>query len=211
MLVYDYHPFILNIYNNKNIDNENIDNDNIHEINALKNKIQILKDTDNALPLDKFNFNISNDGIIFYFYYNYDSKIDLQGSTPFTMYNFFCNNIIPESIKNIICYRILDDKEYFLMKNVTKDDKKYIVLLSGWRDKYVGHSINIVLEKIETAYNVYIINSGDGLNYHYKSKHMLDNIFQSPIIIKYENITSEKIEELLLLFNVFNKLDTVIK
>jgi hypothetical protein len=103
------------------------------------------------------------------------------------MYDIFYE-FIPKEIQDIIYHVKFNDKTYFSINDFKKLNKKYIVLLSGWTNYFSGHSINIVLERNVAVYNVYIINAGDGLQYHYNSEDISDNIFESPIIIKYESI-----------------------
>ena len=68
----------------------------------------------------------------------------------------------------------------------------YIILISGWTANPVGHAIMIYIKKnINSTYDVYLINTGDGLEYQ-----------KNNIIIKYENIDKEKILKLIY-FNKF--------
>jgi hypothetical protein len=120
--------------------------------------------------------------------------------------------LISSNIINIIYYINIDNTNYSndkLDEFYGNKSKIYFVLLSGWTTKIPNdsHAVNVVIERTDKTdlYNFYIINSGGGINYHYKqNRHYNDiNIFKSPVVIKYDYIEISKIK------TIFQKLHVI--
>lgn len=87
-----------------------------------------------------------------------------------------------------------------------------ILLLSGYSKKdKSGHAINIYINKsdILNKYNLYIFNSGEGINYHYINKEEYYNCNNNKynIGINFNNITSENIFKILKFNYIFNNVN----
>ena len=122
--------------------------------------------------LNEFNFKENKDIIQFYFYYIYNSKVVLDGYQSLNIYKIFIQ--IYEYKKEDIYLIYSNDNKIYEPDELTKYFEgegniklKYLVCLTGWLHKEKGHVINIVLERIDSNDNIYIINYGNGLQYHY--------------------------------------------
>jgi hypothetical protein len=215
MNIYDNLSFILDIYNNKKIKENKINENEIEKFKLMVGECFKSYDINydsrlNNFPLNDFDF-IKNKNIIkFYFYYNYDSKVDLGGYQSLKIYEIFIY-IFPNIKKDIYLIDSFDN-EIYEPDELTKyfeGKEKYLVCLTGWTHKDKGHAINIVLERIETNYNIYIINSGDGLYYHYHKLYsdLYYNVFRMPIVIIYKNKGEEYIINLFRNLYIFKKLN----
>ena len=91
--------------------------------------------------------------------------------------------------------------------------KKGFILLSGWTSEPEyggGHAIILYIEKIESlvseSYNVYIVNSGAGLQYHGDSVND-----KSPIIIQFTNVSVEQIKSIYYVHIFLNPIDSSLR
>jgi len=83
-------------------------------------------------------------------------------------------------------------------KNCCMEDKSldtnYEVVLSGFTSENGGHQIIILIENLTNdSHNVFLINSGDGIQYHESSESAQNLSAVGPIIIKYTSINSIQI------------------
>jgi len=108
-----------------------------------------------------------------------------------------------------------EDENYLIESCWTRQlvEKGHIIILSGYMTDVGGHAVTLYINLAEDGkYNVYVINSGEGLQYHCKGSMKVDD--KRPIVILYENVLLDQVINLFRLHifftKVFNNRDKII-
>ncbi len=106
-------------------------------------------------------------------------------------------------IRNLMNSDVSQEIFFSKMNNYLKTNKE-LLLLAGWTDSSGGHAITIELKENENKnHDIYIFNSGDGIEYHALNEK------KRGIGIKIDNVNKDDLFDILDLirFSVYNYLD----
>jgi len=152
------------------------------------------------MPIVNFN----DDFFKFIFFDQYLSDI---GSTPYKVCKTFTKYLTTNAINNWFTTYFENTEEKLKEDSINPDtifkitDDTPYLLVGGWVG-HPGHAINIYIKKNGNAYDIYIINSGAGVNNH-GDPNEHGNI---PIIIEYKKITRDKVSNIFLLNKFFQNI-----
>ena len=104
---------------------------------------------------------------------------------------------------------VTDPYEKYIYSPTYPIIKRNRLILTGYLNDNGGHSINIF---IDDKNNIYIINSGEGIDYVMKElRYVSLGERQSPVIIIYKEVSDTEIKEIIGLCNLFQRLFSVKK
>jgi len=158
--------------------------------------------------MEDITIDFNDDFFKFIFFDQYLSDI---GSDPYKVLKTFTQFLRKNSINNFITEYYLQDLEIIKSRDVNPDTIELIttetpyLLLGGWYYSTTGHAINLFIEKIndyDYDYNVYVINSGNGVENHGNISNNKVNI-----IIKFVKIKKIQIVNIFLLNKFFHNLN----